>query len=114
MNQKVKITLMMLLGVAMFATILFSTTKAQAHPAAQATATAGVTPTAMVMNDQDGIDMTAASKYCTDKGGTVAQRYPTYNTNAPQKLWLRLAGAREFCTFYANADSAGFQSQISI
>lgn len=114
MNHNLKITLVLLLGVALFATILFSTTKVEAQPAAQATATAGVTPTAMVMDDQEGVDMTAASKYCTDNHGTVVQRYPTYNTNAPQNLWLRLAGEREFCTFYADADSTGFQSQISI
>ncbi|HZQ05820.1 MAG TPA: protease inhibitor I42 family protein [Anaerolineae bacterium] len=61
-----------------------------------------------------GVDMAAAAKYCTDNGGTVTTRYPTYNTNAEQSQWLRLAGSRDFCVFYSEADSTGFKSQIEI
>lgn len=75
---------------------------AAATTAAESTATAGT-------HDND-----AAATYCTEKGGTVTTRYPTYNTNASPSQWFRLAGSRDFCTFHAAADSTGFQSQISI
>ena len=83
--------------------ILFGAPVVQARPSAQATAT----PTTPVSTD-------AAAKYCTDKGGTVTTRYPTYNTNAPQTQWLRLAGSRDFCAFLSQPDSSGFQSHIEI
>ncbi|MCC7165668.1 MAG: protease inhibitor I42 family protein [Anaerolineae bacterium] len=74
-----------------------------------ATATAAAEPTRAGTQGEDD-----AAAYCNEKGGTVTTRYPTYNTNASVSGWLRLAGARDFCTFHAPADSTGFQSQISI
>ncbi len=107
MKQTFKLTALALLGIALLATILFTTTNVQAQPNAQATATT------MAM-DHDMDDGAAAAKYCTDNKGTVTTRYPTYNTNAPQSQWLTLAGSRDFCTFLAPADDTGFQSHIEI
>jgi inhibitor of cysteine peptidase len=95
--------LALLIGIiaAVLAAALGAASTVQARPAAQATATPGATTS-------------DAAKYCTDKGGTVTTRYPTYNTNAPQSQWLRLGGSRDFCTFLAPPDDTGFQSQTSI
>jgi len=87
--------------------ILGLTPIAQARPPAQATATATVGLPSDSSTDQAGV-------YCLAKDGKVTQRFPTYNTNASQDQWLRLAGLRNFCTFLAEPDSSGFQSQISI
>lgn len=98
---------------------------AQAQPAAQATATAMPTPTAMgtvsateMMTETTGMpglmDLAAAAQYCTEQGGTVVTRYPTYNTNGPQSGWVRLGNPRQFCNFRAAADENGFRSQIEI
>lgn len=57
---------------------------------------------------------TAAASYCTDNGGKVTTRYPTYGTNLPPPQWLRLASPRDFCTFLAPPDESGFQSHIEI
>jgi predicted secreted protein/putative hemolysin len=86
------------------AVVLFNASSVHARPSAQATSTP---TTAMASAD-------AAAKYCADKGGTVTTRYPTYNTNAPQTQWLKLAGSRDFCTFLSQPDSSGFQSHIEI
>lgn len=105
--------------------VLLSSAVVLAQPAAQATATAaatsaGGTPTAQATSAAGTPPAVStavsgdAAKYCTDKGGKVTERYPTYNTNAPQSQWLRLGGARDFCTFLAAPDSSGFQSQIEI
>lgn len=109
MNKKIQIGMVLFAMVALFATILFSTSAVQARPSAQATAT----PTAAT-EPEDMDDAAAAAAYCEEQGGTVTTRYPTYNTNAPQAQWLRLAGSQDFCTFLSEADSTGFQSQISI
>ncbi len=89
--------------------LLASAAVVQAQPAAQATATPGATETPVSTSP-----LPDPAQYCTQQGGTVTERYPVYNTNAPQDQWLRLAGKREFCTFLAPADETGFQSQISI
>lgn len=107
MNHKFQITALSVLAVVVLAILLFRATSVQAQPSAQATTTA--TATAPAMNDNN-----AAAKYCSDKGGTVTTRYPAYNTNASQDLWLMLAGSRDFCTFHEAPDATGFQSQISI
>lgn len=106
MKRSLQISFLAILIVALCLTILVSAMRVQAQPNAQATAT----PAAM----EHDMDDAAATKYCTDKGGTVTTRYPAYNTNAPQTQWLMLAGSVDFCTFLAEADSTGFQSQISI
>jgi predicted secreted protein/putative hemolysin len=108
MSHKFQTIAIVMLGVALLATALLSTTQVQAQPNAQATATA--TTAAMDHSEDAG----AAAKYCTDKGGVVTTRSPYYGTNAPQAQWLQLAGTRDFCTFHAKADATGFQSQISI
>lgn len=136
MDHKLKVSLFALSGAILVAMGILSVTKVQAEPSAQATATTmapeTVTPVATesisatvtvsatteagTPAPMTGMDMSNgdAAKYCTDNGGTVTTRYPAYNTNAPQEQWLRLAGSRDFCTFYATADETGFQSQISI
>lgn len=83
---------------------------------------AAATPQPTTMVVQEGTPSAAtdehaddqAAHYCTDKGGTVTTRYPTYGTNLPQDQWLRLGSAREFCTFLAPPDESGFQSHIEI
>lgn len=108
MKRSLQISFLAILIVALCLTILVSAMRVQAQPNAQATATA----TVMAMDhDMDDAD---AAKYCTEKGGAVTTRMPAYNTNAPQAQWLMLAGSQDFCTFWAKADSSGFQSQISI
>lgn len=106
MNRRLQISLVALVLVALTLTILVSAMRAQAQPLAQATAT----PPAVEHDMTDD----AAMKYCTEQGGTVTTRFPTYNTNAPQNLWLQLAGSRDFCTFLSEPDSTGFQSHIEI
>lgn len=106
MKRSLQISFLAILIVALCLTILVSAMRVQAQPNAQATAT----PAAM----EHDMDDAAATKYCIDKGGTVTTRYPAYNTNAAQTQWLMLAGSADFCTFLAEADSTGFQSQISI
>jgi predicted secreted protein/putative hemolysin len=108
MDRRFQIFALLMFGIALFAMILFATSSVQAQPNAQATTTATPTVAAGETMEND------AAKYCTDQGGTVTTRYPTYNTNAPQSQWLTLAGSRDFCTFHAPADETGFQSQISI
>lgn len=109
MHRKIQIGLFFFAVLAVLATLLFSTSAVQARPNAQATAT----PTAAA-GPQEMDDAAAAAAYCEEQGGTVTTRYPTYNTNAAQAQWLQLAGSRDFCTFHEDADSTGFQSQISI
>lgn len=94
----------------------FKFTVAASASAAQPTSSAA-SPTAQATSQATTAGAQAqdpAAEYCTSKGGTVTTRYPAYNTNAPQDQWLRLAGMRQFCTFLAQPDSTGFQSQISI
>ncbi len=112
MKRKLQLGAVMLFGIALLATILFSTDHVQAQPNALLTTTPSATATAAQMDDTDS--NAAAAKYCTDNKGTVTTRYPTYNTNAPQAQWLQLAGSRDFCTFLAPADETGFQSHIEI
>src|SRR5207247_5430672 len=90
-------------------------------PTAIAAITVTATVTATVVGGAETVTPAAtagaqspAAQYCTDKGGKVVERYPTYNTNAPQSQWVRLSGSRDFCTFLAAPDSTGFQSQIAI
>ncbi|MBI4673171.1 MAG: protease inhibitor I42 family protein [Chloroflexi bacterium] len=91
--------------VATLSVVLGATNVLGRPPAQVATPTVGLPPDS---------ETDEAAPYCLSKGGKVTQRYPTYNTNAPQDQWLRLAGLRYFCTFLAEPDSSGFQSQISI
>lgn len=86
--------------------VIFAAPNVQARPHTQQ-----ATPTVGLPGDSS---TDQAGAYCLSKGGKVTQRFPTYNTNAPQDQWLRLAGFRYFCTFLAPPDSSGFQSQISI
>lgn len=88
-------------------------------PTLEMTATATVTATVAAGTETPtpaatGEAASAAAKYCTDQGGKVVERYPTYNTNAPQSEWLGLSNPRDFCTFFSEPDSTGFQSQIAI
>lgn len=108
MQKKVQILVVALVAMLAAGALFFTTTAVHAQPSAQATAT----PTAA--SGTGAKDANAANDYCTQQGGTVTTRYPTYNTNAAQAQWLQLAGQRDFCTFLAPADSTGFQSQISI
>lgn len=99
--------------------IISATVTASATEVVSATVTAPATPTAESTepaedgHEEETQDL-ASQHYCTDKGGTVVKRYPTYNTNAPSAQWLRLGGERDFCTFFSEADSTGFRSQIAI
>lgn len=110
MKQKLQIVGVALLIVVLITTILFSTTNVLAQPNVLLT----VTPSPTAVAHSHGDDANAAHQYCEEKGGTVTTRYPTYNTNAPQTQWLRLAGSQDFCTFLSEADSTGFQSHIEI
>lgn len=94
MQNKFQIIALALVPAIVAGAMLFTATQVQAQPGAQTS--------------------TAADDYCTQQGGTVVQRTPTYNTNAAQSAWLSLANPRNFCTFLAPPDSTGFQSQISI
>lgn len=107
MKQRLRISILALLIGVLGLTILTRAMTAQAQPNAQTT----VTPTAGPPPDNSADQ---AGAYCLAKGGEVTQRFPTYNTNASQAQWLRLAGFRYFCAFLAEPDSSGFQSQISI
>lgn len=109
--KRVIITLLGIAAIVMVLGAVWSAPPAYARMNAQATATPATTATPAPMVMSDDAD---ATKYCTDKGGTVTTRYPAYNTNASQAQWLKLAGSRDFCTFLAPADDSGFQSQISI
>ncbi len=108
MKQKIQIAGIVLLIIALCAVILFSATNAQAQPNALTT----TTPTSA--GHSHGTDVDDPHAYCEEKGGTVTTRFPTYNTNAPQAQWLRLAGSRDFCTFLSAPDANGFQSHIEI
>ncbi len=112
MKEKFYVFALAALAVLLSATIFFGTTNGLTQQTAQAQPNAQATATGMAMDH--AMDASDAAKYCTDKGGTVTTRYPTYNTNAAQSAWLTLAGSRDFCTFLAAPDSSGFQSQISI
>ncbi len=104
--KRILLALIAVSAVVLLASAAFVTPSVQARPNAQATAT----PDAAMNHDPNA----AAAKYCVEQGGAVTTRYPAYNTNAAQALWLKLAGTRDFCTFHAPADDSGFQSQISI
>lgn len=67
-------------------------TSSNAHPA----------PTSTAAPNQAS-DPSAA--YCTQKGGTVVTRYPTYNTNNDPSTWVRMNGALAFCEFAAQDGS---------
>lgn len=107
MKQRLRISILALLIGVLGLTILTRAMTAQAQPNAQVT----VTPTVGLPPDNSADQ---AGAYCLAKGGEVTQRFPTYNTNAAQAQWLRLAGSRYFCAFLAEPDDSGFQSQISI
>ncbi len=52
-----------------------------------------------------GFDLAAAKAYCTQKGGTVQQRQPTYGTNGPQSDWLPLGAPIDVCRFQADDEA---------
>lgn len=106
MKRKFYIVTLAALALFLSAAILRSAPNVSAQPPAQQ-----ATPTLSMVPDNRTDE---AGAYCLAKGGTVTERFPTYNTNASQAQWLRLAGSRYFCTFLAPADASGFQSQISI
>lgn len=79
------------------------TSTAQPVAAEQAAAaTASTAPTR-------GVSGSDAAAYCTEKGGAVRTRYPTYNTNGDPHTWVRMHGSLEVCEFIAQDGS-----QISI
>ena len=56
----------------------------------------------------------AARAYCTEKGGTVVTRVPTWNTNSDPQAQLVLGGSREFCEFESTQPGDQSPTRISV
>jgi putative hemolysin len=53
-----------------------------------------------------GAQPSAPESYCTNTGGKVENRIPTYGTNGPIVDWLKLAGSEEFCQYTSPTDGS--------
>ena len=73
-------------------------------------ATASVSGSATPSAAASPFDPAAAEEYCTDQGGVLVERLPTWNTNSDPSAWLIMGAPMTFCEFETTGDG----SRISV
>lgn len=63
------------------------------------------TPVATATTLPNGFDLKAAQDYCSEKGGTVQSRQPTYGTNGDKAAWVKLGEPITLCRFQAKDEA---------
>ncbi|MEO6827087.1 MAG: hypothetical protein ABI255_12490 [Microbacteriaceae bacterium] len=68
-------------------------------------ASQSATPVTSASATPGSFDLAAADAYCTDKGGTVQSRQPSYGTNGDPASWVKLGAPVNLCRFQAKDDT---------